>query len=255
MGIFDSILLASDIDGTLATGKNISKENIEAINYFIQNGGLFTLATGRAVSYIKNLNVPINAPVIAINGTLIYDTKRNKKLLDCTFENSKKVIAQEVLKNPHLSRISIFSFDEYFFENPTLSDFDKVLGPINKIVFAFDDKDAAIKTRNMLTEKYSPEFIFERSWPEGLEMRASNGGKGICLKYLKEYTGAKTTISVGDYENDKTLLLSSDISYCPLDAHEEILKIAKRTTAPHTNHAVAHIIYELQEKLLKGLDL
>lgn len=53
MGIFDGYLLVSDMDGTLlnSNGK-LSEENKKAIEYFVDNGGQFTLATGRMLPYI-----------------------------------------------------------------------------------------------------------------------------------------------------------------------------------------------------------
>ncbi|MBQ1272136.1 MAG: HAD hydrolase family protein, partial [Clostridia bacterium] len=64
MGRFDGILICSDVDGTLAEGKNIPEKNLEALRYFQSEGGLFTLATGRPAGYESVLGVPLNAPVI-----------------------------------------------------------------------------------------------------------------------------------------------------------------------------------------------
>ena len=56
---FDKVLLASDFDntlvyteGALARGEDIppmSARNREAVEYFIQNGGYFSISTGRAL--------------------------------------------------------------------------------------------------------------------------------------------------------------------------------------------------------------
>ena len=44
MARYDNILLCSDLDGTLRNSKGeISEENIQAIKYFCDNGGLLTL--------------------------------------------------------------------------------------------------------------------------------------------------------------------------------------------------------------------
>ena len=47
MGKFSSVLLATDLDGTLVLNGEISKENVDAIRTFQNDGGLFTVATGR----------------------------------------------------------------------------------------------------------------------------------------------------------------------------------------------------------------
>ena len=71
---FDHVLLASDFDNTLVytqsaldNGTDIPPmcpRNREALDYFIQNGGLFAISTGRALpafmDYAKD--VPMSAP-------------------------------------------------------------------------------------------------------------------------------------------------------------------------------------------------
>ena len=48
MGKFDGILICTDLDGTLInSSEKVSKENLDAIEYFKANGGLFTFVTGR----------------------------------------------------------------------------------------------------------------------------------------------------------------------------------------------------------------
>ena len=49
MGKFDGVLLVSDFDDTLyGLDLRVCPRNIEALNYFIAQGGRFTVATGRA---------------------------------------------------------------------------------------------------------------------------------------------------------------------------------------------------------------
>ena len=59
MGRFDGVLLASDFDNTLVYTEDVllsggvlpplSRENREAIEYFMAEGGIFSVATGRAL--------------------------------------------------------------------------------------------------------------------------------------------------------------------------------------------------------------
>ena len=87
---FDKVLLASDFDntlvyteGALARGEDVppmSARNREAIEYFIQNGGYFSISTGRALPafarYAKDL--PCNAPCVIANGAAIYDFAQDR---------------------------------------------------------------------------------------------------------------------------------------------------------------------------------
>ena len=81
MSLFEGILLISDIDGTLIN-KNfeIPQRNIDAINYFVENGGHFSLATGRSLEatrpYSKKVNM--SCPAIVFNGGALCDFHNNE---------------------------------------------------------------------------------------------------------------------------------------------------------------------------------
>ena len=85
MGRFDGVLLASDFDNTLiyteealrsgAAVPPLSPRNREALEWFMAEGGRFTVATGRALAAFANYagGVPMNAPSVVCNGAAIYD--------------------------------------------------------------------------------------------------------------------------------------------------------------------------------------
>ena len=72
-GKFQSILIASDMDGTfLCEDGRVSPRNAERLAYFKENGGSFTFATGRSVSQLLQA-IPdaaelCNVPVVTCNG-------------------------------------------------------------------------------------------------------------------------------------------------------------------------------------------
>ena len=50
MALFSDVLITSDFDRTLTDREsNIPERNLEAIRYFMDNGGAFTLNTGRSL--------------------------------------------------------------------------------------------------------------------------------------------------------------------------------------------------------------
>ena len=74
--MFRDILLTVDFDRTLtAPDSTIPQRNIEAIEYFMANGGKFTVNTGRSVAtFWKYLDtLPANAPFLLYNGSAAYD--------------------------------------------------------------------------------------------------------------------------------------------------------------------------------------
>ena len=76
MGIFDGILLCTDLDGTLLKNDgSISSENLEAIEYFKREGGAFTFVTGRPHYIAHDICEMIkpNVPFGCLNGGGVYD--------------------------------------------------------------------------------------------------------------------------------------------------------------------------------------
>ena len=84
MGKFDGVLLASDFDDTLyGLDRQVCPRNRKALDYFIAQGGRFTVATGRAhTTFAPYVHLaPINAPVVLSNGSAIYDFQQERFLV------------------------------------------------------------------------------------------------------------------------------------------------------------------------------
>ena len=81
MGIYSDILITADFDRTLtATDSTIPARNLEAIRYFMENGGTFTVNTGRSVPMTRVFRdiVPVNAPLLLYNGSAAYDLHKGE---------------------------------------------------------------------------------------------------------------------------------------------------------------------------------
>ena len=82
---FENIVIASDIDGTILWNSSyINPKNFEKLQYFCENGGHFTLSTGRnhndIFSIMAKLRDYVNAPCILCNGSYLYDTQTKEIL-------------------------------------------------------------------------------------------------------------------------------------------------------------------------------
>ena len=106
MGLFSDVLLTVDYDRTLtAPDSTVPERNIEAIRYFIENGGAFTINTGRSVPMTKVFRdkVPVNAPLLLYNGSAAYDLAE-KKLTFChaihmdLWETEEKMLRRRLRK-------------------------------------------------------------------------------------------------------------------------------------------------------------
>ena len=85
MALFSDILLTVDYDRTLtAKDSTIPERNLEAIRYFMENGGAFTVNTGRSLPMTRVFRdiVPVNAPLLLYNGSAAYDLSE-KQLSFC----------------------------------------------------------------------------------------------------------------------------------------------------------------------------
>ena len=101
MGKFDGILLCTDLDETLlTTDKSVSKENLDAIEYFKNQGGYFTFVTGRVPQGAKVLldTIKPNAPICAFNGAGIYDFEKDAMLWGLYLDNKALDILDFVIE-------------------------------------------------------------------------------------------------------------------------------------------------------------
>ena len=101
MGIFKNCIFACDIDGTLMDDGYLNPRNIEKIDFFVKEGGCFSLTSGRGLLAVKPIVSRLNSisKCILGNGGMIYDFKK------C-----------EVLHEDNI-KIEDFSAIEYIFNN------------------------------------------------------------------------------------------------------------------------------------------
>ncbi len=243
MGKYDGILICSDLDGTLCSSKGeISKENIDAKNYFIKNGGKFSLSTGRSPQYVKNL-LYCNAPIIALNGAMIYDIQNEEMLYHNPMEFEKiSSIKDFVTEN------EMYFSDVWFHSRDTVKSYDEIEDRIlYKVVFNCKTTEYAKILRGNLERKYLSDFCVVNSWDTGVEILDKKSTKGECIKRMREFadTPIDKIICVGDYENDISMLECADISYAVANAIPEVKTVASKVTVSNDEHALAAIINEL----------
>ena len=253
MGKFDKILICSDLDGTLRNSNAlISDENIKAINYFKENGGLFTLCTGRNHQYAEDLKkegLEVNTVLVTLNGAAIYDPSKGKLVYENFMDKTRlNDIKNFVCQNSDfLSEITIHSDIPYknFSDLPEESN-------LYKIVFKTKSSDYTHMVKEKLKNIFGDEnYFITTSWPEGIEILDKKSTKGECVKIIRNqiHKDLKKIICVGDYENDISMLLEADISYAVENAIPEVKKAADYVTVSNDKHAVARIIEETEQKL------
>ena len=268
MGKFDGVLICTDLDGTLLKNdKTISDANIEAIEYFKQNGGLFTFVTGRMPYYVSYITEKVNpnAPFGCVNGGGVFDFVRQKYLW--TKELPKEVIKLIKCIDDNFADVGIqvCTFEKTYFckENDTMKKFRKetklenfvcryeeVKEPIAKIIFGSDKNEKILEIEKTLTSHpLKDDFEFIRSSRTLFEILPKNICKGTSIQKLCELLNIdkNKTIALGDYNNDISMFDSAKIGIAVSNACDEALKAAGFITVSNEENAVARVIYDLEK--------
>ena len=267
MGIFDGYIIVSDMDGTLlnSNGK-LSKENINAIEYFINNGGKFTLATGRMMPSVKRhmKKINVNLPIIMYNGTKVYDWNRSEVVWEKYLEEYKKEIVKSIKeKNPKLG-IEIYSEEVvYIYQSCNKTERFNNLG--YDVVYEVKDdiwnkkwtKVLLIGSKEELDsfeENYNKEYKdapIIRSADIFLEMIPEGISKGQALKEIisKNDILNHTVITVGDNMNDLELIKEADYGFCTLNGSEKLKKVAEHIACSNDEHVIEFIVNWINDNL------
>lgn len=263
---FEGILFCTDLDGTLLQSDHtVSKENLNAIEYFKQEGGLFTFVTGRMPYFATDVYriIQPNAPFGCINGGGIYDPRINEYVW--TIEMPREVtelVKYAEQKIPEIG-IQVNTFDNVYFcrENSAMARFreitkvpnlvchyDGVRHPIAKIVFG-DENEENINALKRLLDAHpkAGNFDFIRSEQTLYEILPKGISKGAVLRKLTEVLqiDIRKTVAVGDYNNDISMLLAAGLGIAVSNAVEGAKSVADHITVSNDEHAIARVIADL----------
>ena len=257
MGKFDGILITTDWDGTLFFNGDISKENIDAINYFMANGGKFTVCSGRYYKFLEQYRNKINPNTyfLCYNGALIINPDTKEVLHEGFCDDYIFKIVDKLL----CSELDFLNVNFYDDKNPepiqlTIEEFKKTRESyekrnLYKILFRFPSVDMALKAKKILSEFDMRGYIAVRSWEISLEILKEENAKGYAIRRLKKALGAKTVVAVGDFENDIEMLKAADIGYAVENATDDLKAVADRLTVHAKDSALAEIISELEAEM------
>ena len=269
---FDGILICSDLDGTLLRDdKSISNENLEAIEYFKSEGGVFTFITGRMPYFVSDIynTVNPNAPFGCINGGGIYDHRTQKYVWTHEIDRSVIELVEYADKNIEELGIQVNTFETLYFcrENSAMevfrqqtgmpkinADYKEITLPIAKIVFGDEDSSKLDRLEALL--KAHPrafEFDFVRSADILFEILPKDSNKGTLLPRLAEHLNIdmNRTVALGDYNNDINMLRTAKIGIAVANAAPEAKEAADYVTVSNEEHAIAKTVSNIELGVLK----
>lgn len=278
MGLFDGCLLACDVDGTLLTNDYLPERNIEKIKYFVSEGGIFSLATGRtagAVSAVTDKIACISASVVA-NGSMIFDFQNDTAIYELSVPDSDKPIVKAVLdgcktvgieahcgKRVLVLQKSGETDDHEKYENLDAFslDYDDALRyNWNKVIYLFANEDESRAVKEIISRfEHSSQFVDTSAVIDGrrryyFEHVPKGVSKAATLRLLCEKLNVKKgcCFAIGDYYNDLEMLKTADISAALADSPQDVKSVADTVVCDVKNGAVADFIDYLTERKLKN---
>lgn len=265
---FESILFTTDLDGTLLRNdKSISEENIKAIEYFKEEGGLFTFVTGRVpVGALKIYDaVKPNAPCGCLNGGGIYDFSNNELLWSVEMPKTVLELVEYVDKKLPSVGIEVNTHRNIYFcktnrstekhrMNESLPDlvcnYKDVKEPIAKILFANENQSDMLKLIDILNaHPKAKQFDFIRSDDEYYEILPKGVNKGNLVRKMTEmfFISPEKTIAVGDNDNDAAMLSNVHIGFAVSNGSDKAKDAADFITVSNEEDAIAKIVDDLDK--------
>lgn len=262
---YDGIVLYSDLDGTLLNDqRKLSKENFEALSYFVSNGGRFGVATGRMerTTLVNFPELPVNLPSIFFNGALIFDLTAREPIhsifapddLAPMFQNildrypsaSVEVNANGMAYVLHLNdviRIQTAREGLTAVEIP----WSEIPGGWYKILIA-DANETLIKIKKELDALNRTDINIMFSEAELLDIMAEGVSKGAALRYLKKHIGHdwRMVFAAGDNDNDLDMIKEADVGIAVANARPSVKEAAR--------HEVDHHNIPCMPQILKIID-
>lgn len=278
--MFSDFLLTVDFDRTL-TGPDgsIPERNLAAIEYFMKNGGKFTMNTGRSTAtFWKYLDaIPVNAPFLLYNGSAAWE---QGVLKQCVTIDLPVWETMETVRDlfPSLN-LEIQGMDTHYlvhttdamvalYENQqwryTHAQWGQEVGPFLKFslfgqpavpvvadLFDTTREDVSLFDRAEATirELYGDKVEVFRAAPRIIDVHAKGCSKLNAARSLQKNLGRKYLVCVGDAENDITMLDGADFAFCPSDG---VVADRYPNVCPCGEGAVAEVIYKKIPEILQN---
>ena len=277
MGKFDGVLLVSDYDNTLVYTQSIfdgggavppiPPYNLQRLEYFVENGGRFTLVSGRTWALVRHLlsGLPVNAPVGIGNGAGIMDPATGAYLYQHPLPDRAVGDVDQVLAafpalsceiycaghTCHAVRPCPFtyrhaSYSGYAFE--VVDSLRQCPLPILKVLFEGERRsDLEEVARYISAQPWAEHYELIFSKDTLLECAARGAVKGNLVRKLAELLRIpmEHVYCVGDQENDLSMLRAAREGFCPADSAGIVLASGATVLCTCQEGAVGQVVDRL----------
>ena len=281
MAVFSDVLLTVDFDRTLtAPDSSIPQRNLDAIRYFMDNGGAFTVNTGRSIPMYSRLMdlVPVNAPLLLYNGSAAYDKEKGEFTfvheidLDWreTVRKTMELFPENTVELQGVRHHYIFTPDQMWRDFCIhekcpwgFASFDEEYGPFMKFTLYGEIRDITVShfysgspeelaqmdwVERKLNEVFGDKCVVFRAADRIIDVHAKGVSKARSARQLQRELGRSILVCVGDGENDVSMLRDADYAYCPGDA---IIRDRFENVCVCGEGAVADVIYKKIPDILR----
>ena len=281
MGKFTGLLLASDYDNTLTYTEEalrlcqpmppVPDANQEAIRYFMSEGGIFSVATGRAKPAFERVaaDVPMNGPTILFNGAAIYDFPTGKYLCEAFLPDDAKDCIQQVIGTLPFSAVELYHDNNdihalqpndvtrrhlHITHSPTVfvDSMTEVPSPISKALFSTEEAHLPALLDFLASRPWYHDYEVVPSAVTLVELTAKGANKGGMVRRLADLldVARENVICVGDHANDISMLTWAGQGYAPANAIPQVLHTPGVRRLPDCrDNAIAQLIRSLDKQL------
>ena len=245
---FSDILLTVDFDRTLtAPDASIPQRNLDAIRYFMEHGGAFTINTGRSLAMYNKYRqiVPSNVPLLLFNGSAAYDTEQEEftfchtidmdmaqavricleKFPDMTVEIQGTAAHYAFRVDPMWAAYNHGNACRACYAQPgddigpfiKLTPYGKFHEPTVSHLFRAtpEEMERCTEVEQTLRRLYGDSVEVFRSGARIIDVHTKGVSKARSARQLQAQLGRKILFCVGDGENDVSMLQNADYAYCP----------------------------------------
>ena len=279
MGKFDGVLLCSDFDNTIVDTAAVLRgeleealpgaRTIQALNYFMAEGGRFAVATGRALAAFMSHahEVPMNAPAVLYNGAALYDFAAGEYLETNYLNDAAMERAQAALElcpnigaeayNDSLDIPTVqpndFTRRHQHLAHTGVTEFDRLTdipGPIGKLLLEGQREDLEKAMAYLTSQPWSGEYEIIFSGKTLLEMTAKGSNKGAMVRLLAQRLGISMdhVYCAGDESNDISMLTAAAEGFAPANCVQAVKDCGATIVSDVRHDALADIIDILDKR-------
>lgn len=263
MGKFEGVLFMTDYDNTFYGGSlSVPERNRRAARYFMDQGGRFSFATGRAYStftpQIQREGLEFNAPVVLSNGAAVYDYEAGRYLAQTHLPRETTGRLLELCKVfPDLGLETYHGKDIYVYRANAVTQahltrvgstwreeaIQKMPGPWTKVLLE-QDAPYLEEVQRYFSARWGEFYEIIFSNPCLLEVTAKGCHKGTMVAEVARRLGVapEHVYCAGDNQNDIPMLEISAIPFAPADCNRHVKAWGARLLCDSDAGAIADAV-------------